>query len=133
MTSDPCPTVSRYPTPCFMVLCLDGPDAPQLRARDLDGHLHHVEKHWRRYVVAGPLREPGGEALVGSMLLVLGEDEADVMALMRHDPYMTNGQYMSVTVRHFTQSIGLFLGGKIWADADSIRHRAAGGPADAAS
>jgi uncharacterized protein YciI len=116
-----------------MVLCVDGPDAPALRARDLDGHLAHVERHWRRYVVAGPLREPGGQALVGSMLLVLGEDVADVMELMNQDPYMTNGQYASVTVRHFTQSIGLFVGGKIWTDADAIRHRAAGGPADGQS
>ncbi len=127
MNSDPCPTVARYPTACFMVLCLDGLNAAALRARDLDGHLAHVEKHWRRYVVAGPLRAPGGEALVGSMLLVLGEDEADVMALMMQDPYMTNGQYASVSVRHLTQSIGLFMGGKIWTDAEAIRSRAAGG------
>jgi uncharacterized protein YciI len=129
--TEPCPTVARGKTPCFVVVCLDGPEAAVLRARDLDGHLAHVEKHWRRYVTAGPLRQPGGEALIGSLFLVLGEHEADVMALMNLDPYMTNGQYASITLHHFTQSIGLFLGGKIWADADSIRHRAAGGPADA--
>jgi hypothetical protein len=111
-------------------MCWDGPDAAALRLRDLDGHLAHVEKHWRNYVIAGPMREPGGERLIGSLLLVLAEDEAAAWAICRGDPYFTNGQFAEVQVKHFTQSIGLAIGGKIWESADAIRARAAGGPAD---
>lgn len=128
--NDHAPTVPRSPKPCFAVIGWDGPDADRLRARDLEGHLAHVEKHWRRYVVAGPMREPGGERLIGSLLLVLAESAEDAWNLCRQDPYFTNGQFKSVEVKHFTQSIGLAIGGKIWENAQSIRALAAGGPPD---
>lgn len=124
------PTVPRSPTPCFAFMCWDGPDAAELRARDLDAHLAHVERHWRSYVVAGPMRDPGGEKLVGSLLLILAQTEDEAWSICRGDPYFTNGQFASVQVKHFTQSIGLAIGGKIWENADAIRARAAGGPAD---
>lgn len=132
MTSPPmsCPTVPRADSPCFLFLCWDGHGSGPLRSRDLDGHLAHVETHWTRYVIAGPLRAPGEEALVGSMFLVLAPDLEDAWALMRGDPYVTNGQYARIEARHFTQSIGRAIGGKIWESADAIRARAAGGPAD---
>jgi hypothetical protein len=127
---DEAPTVPRQVKPCFAVICWDGPDAEHLRARDLDGHLKHVERSWRRYVIAGPMREPGGEKLIGSLLLVLADSAEDALDVCRGDPYFTNGQFRSVEVRHFTQSIGLAIGGKIWDNADSIRARASGGPPD---
>lgn len=132
MSTPPCPVAPRAEQPTFLVLCYDGPGAAELRARDLDGHLAHVEAHWRRYVVAGPLREPGGEALIGSMFVVYGDTAEEVDALMRQDPYVTNGQYARIETLHFTQSIGRAVGGKIWPSADAIRHRAAGGPPDGA-
>lgn len=127
MTAPPPPTVARAPTPYWLFICHDGPEAPALRTRDLDGHLAHVEAHWTRYLVAGPLREPGADALNGSMFIVSAETVEDAWALMRADPYITNGQYARIDVRHVTASIGVAVGGKIWADAQSIRHRAAGG------
>jgi uncharacterized protein YciI len=106
----------------------DGPGAAELRLRDLDGHLAHVEKHWRRYVVAGPLRDPGGEALVGSLLLVRANSAEEAWSICKDDPYFTNGQFKSVDIKNFTQSIGTAIGGKIWDSADTLRARAAGGP-----
>lgn len=128
--NDDVPTVPRSPKPCFAVIGWDGPDAERLRRRDLDAHLAHVEKNWRRYVIAGPLREPGGEKLIGSLLLVLADSADDAWDLCRDDPYFSNGQFRSVEVKHFTQSIGLAIGGKIWESAQSIRARASGGPPD---
>jgi uncharacterized protein YciI len=109
-------------------MCWDGPDAAELRVRDLDGHLAHVEKHWRRYVIAGPMREPGGTRLIGSLLLILAETAEEAWSICEGDPYFTNGQFKSVDVKHFTQSIGTAIGGKIWDSADGLRTRAAGGP-----
>lgn len=128
MTHAACPTVARLEAPVFLVIGWDGPNSATLRQRDLDGHLQHVEAHWRAYLVAGPLREPGKEALVGSMFLVQAEDETSLKSLMDADPYFTNGQYERVEVRRFTASIGTWMGGKIWDNPDAIRHRAAGGP-----
>jgi uncharacterized protein len=122
------PHVPRLDRTCFLVVCRDGAGAAALRARHLDGHLEHVEANWTRYITAGPMREPGGEALVGSVFLVLGDSLDDAMRLMQGDPYVTCGLYASVEYKEFTNSIGLFLGGRIWESREAIRHRAAGGP-----
>ncbi len=122
------PHVARLPQPCFLVICRDGTDAASLRAGHLDGHLQHVEANWRRYVTAGPVREPGGEALVGSVFLVLADTLDEARRLMQADPYVTCGLYASIEYKEFTNSIGLFMGGRIWESREAIRHRAAGGP-----
>lgn len=126
MAEDPPPTVDRYDSPLFLVLCRDGPGSGVARAEKLDGHLRHVEDHWRRYVLAGPLREPGSQPLIGSYFLVRARDAEDARALMDGDPYVSSGMYASVEVLEATASIGLYLGGKIWASADAIRDKAAG-------
>ena len=74
------------------------------------------------------MREPGGEALVGSAFLVLADSLEDAKTLMEGDPYITCGMYETIDYKEFTNSIGLFIGGKIWESSDAIRHRAAGGP-----
>lgn len=124
------PFVSRLEQTCYLVICRDGPDSARPRATHLKGHLDHVEKYWTRYVTAGPIREPGGEALVGSVFLVLAKDIADAKALMEGDPYITCGMYETITYNEFSNSIGQFIGGKIWESAEAIAHRAAGGPTE---
>jgi uncharacterized protein YciI len=128
MQSDTPPTVPRAARACFVFACWDGPDSAARRVADLNGHLAHVERHWRRYVVAGPMRDPDGDVIVGSMFLVLADTVEDAWALMKGDPYIESGMYARIDVRHFTQAIGLAVGGKIWDSWDTIRDRAAGGP-----
>jgi len=122
---DLCPVVSRVHGGCFLVLCEDGPGAPGLRERDLAAHLEHVERHWRRYLAAGPLRTPSqsgpdGSRIIGSLFLVLATDETEARTLMAGDPYFANGQYHAVRFLEFTPAIGRWLGGKIWADIDTL-------------
>ena len=121
------PTAPRQVSPCFLFTCKDGPDSGPLRAEHLDGHLAHVEKHWQRYVVAGPIRNPGEKTLMGSVFLVFADTVDDAWALMKGDPYVTCGMYETVEVQDLTLSIGQFVGGKIWESAAAIRHLAAGG------
>ena len=122
------PHIDRLTTNCFLVVCHDGDNRDHLRVEHLEGHLLHVEKHWQRYVTAGPVREPEGERIVGSVFLVLADTVEEAKTLMAGDPYITCGLYETVDYKHFTNSIGQFLGGKIWKDVDSVRHRATGGP-----
>ena len=121
------PTVPRHPQTCYLVTCTDGPKAAALRVEHLDGHLAHVEAYWERYLTAGPMREPGGTDLVGSVFLVFGDTLDEVKALMEGDPYITCGMYDRVEYKELTLSVGQFIGGKIWESADAIRHRATGG------
>ena len=120
------PTVERYDSLLYLVICRDGPGSGTARAEKLDGHLRHVEVNWQRYVLAGPLRQPGSQPLIGSYFLVRATDEADARALMAGDPYVSSGMYATMEVLEATASIGLYLGGKIWESADAIRDRAAG-------
>ncbi|MGJ3230871.1 MAG: YciI family protein [Oceanicaulis sp.] len=125
-----CPTVKRPQTPCFLILAHDVEDlqtAACLRAEHLDGHLAHVETHWRRYVTAGPIRAPGEARIIGSSFLVLADNEADARVLMGGDPYFASGLYGRVEVYAQTLAIGDYLGGKTWESADAVRHLAAGG------
>ncbi len=124
------PFVKPLSQTCFLVTCTDGPDSAGPRLEHLAGHLEHVEKYWTRYITAGPVRDPGGEALVGSIFLVLADSLEDAQDLMNGDPYLTCGMYESVKYQVFSNSIGQYIGGKIWESTDAIRHRAAGGPTD---
>ncbi|MEL6826172.1 MAG: YciI family protein [Pseudomonadota bacterium] len=123
------PHVPRLDQACYLVICRDGSGSAEPRATHLKGHLDHVEKYWTRYVTAGPIREPGGDALVGSIFLVLADDLDSAKALMEGDPYITCGMYETITYHEFSNSIGQYIGGKIWESAEAIAHRAAGGPA----
>jgi uncharacterized protein YciI len=122
------PHVPRLEQTCYLIICRDGPTASELRVTHLEGHMRHVEKHWRRYISAGPIREPGGDALVGSVFLLLADSLEDAQTVMNGDPYISCGMYETIEYKEFTNSIGQYMGGKIWESIDAIRHRATGGP-----
>ena len=121
-------TAPRLEQPCFLVICRDGGNKAEPRTRHLKGHLDHVEANWERYVTAGPVRIPGEEPLVGSVFLVVADTLNEAKALMDGDPYVSSGMYASIEYLEFTNSIGRFIGGKIWDSAEAIADRAAGGP-----
>jgi len=125
--SEPPPHVAKDPTPVFLFVCKDGPNAPAARVARLTGHLAHVEANWRHYIVAGPMRRPGETAISGSCFLVRADDVDQAWSVMRDDPYITSDLYAEIEVTDVTPSIGLWVGGKIWADAASIADRATGG------
>lgn len=128
--SNPPPFVPRPAKKCYLVTCLDKPETAHLRSEHLAGHLEHVEKNWQRYLTAGPIRNPGEEPLIGSIFLVFADSLSECKNLMDGDPYLTCGMYETVTYNELTNSIGQFLGGKIWENVESLAHRAAGGPSD---
>lgn len=119
-----CPTVDRVPGQAFLVLAFDAPGSGEKREQALDGHLLHIERHVDRYLAAGPLREPGGESLIGSFFLVVAEDEADAMNLLNQDPYLQCGLYGETRVLCTTPAAGRWMGGVIWDSADDLRGRA---------
>ena len=115
------PTVDRVPGQAFLVLAFDAEGSAEKREQDLDGHLRHIEKNLERYLAAGPLREPGGESLIGSFFLVTAENEDDAMHLLNGDPYMQSQMYGEVRVMSATPAAGRWMGGVIWNSADDLR------------
>jgi uncharacterized protein YciI len=125
------PVVPRPAQTCFAFTCFDGPEAPSLRVRDLEGHLAHIEANWERYLIAGPARDPEQPTINGSILLVFADSLDEAWSLMRGDPYFNNGQFARIDVRQFSPAVGLAIGGKTWTDVESVRPLAAGDVASA--
>ncbi|MGI9263260.1 MAG: YciI family protein [Woeseiaceae bacterium] len=118
------PTVDRVPGQSFLVLAFDAEGSAETREQALDGHLEYMEKHCDRYLVAGPLREPGGSSLIGSFFLLIADDEADARQFLSGDPYMQSEMYAEVKIMSATPAAGRWMGGVIWDSAESIRGRA---------
>jgi hypothetical protein len=118
------PTVPRIDSEVFLVICYDGEGSAEIRERELDGHLEYVEKHTDQYLVAGPLREPGTDPLVGSFFLVAADNADEARSIVSADPYVKSGMYREIVVKTAVPAGGRFMGGVIWESADAIRGKA---------
>ncbi len=115
------PTVPRIDGPVFLVLAYDGPGSAAVRDEELEAHLDYVEHNHERYLVCGPLRNPGEEPLIGSFFLVQADTAEDAEALVAGDPYVRSGMYADIRVHEATAAGGRFMGGVIWESAEAIR------------
>lgn len=115
------PTVDRIDGEIFLVFAFDGGGSAEIRDRELDGHLAYVEQRCNEYLVCGPLREPGGPALIGSFFLVVADSEQAARELIGGDPYVQSGMYADIRVLSATAAGGRFMGGVIWESAEAIR------------
>ena len=118
------PTVPRIDSDVFLVVCHDGENSAALRQEHLDGHLEYVERNIDRYLVAGPLRAPGTEPLIGSFFLVAAKNADRAREIVAGDPYVKSGMYREVIVHTAVPAAGSLLGGVIWESADAVRDRA---------
>ncbi len=115
------PTVPRIDGTVFLVLAWDGPGSAATRDEALEGHLEYVEQHHEKYLVCGPLRNPGEDALVGSFFLVNADSAEEAEALVSGDPYVQSGMYAEIRVQEAVAAGGRFMGGVIWESAEAIR------------
>ena len=106
------------------MLCYDDDGAAEPRQSELDGHLEYVEKHSSDYLVAGPLKAPGEQPIVGSFFLVAAADADTARSIVAGDPYVQSGMYREIIVHEAVPAGGRFMGGVIWESADSVRDRA---------
>ena len=118
------PTVARVEEEVYLILAYDAEDTAGIRDRELAGHLDYVERNCDHYLVAGPLRDPGAESLIGSFFLVAAKDADAAEALVAGDPYVSSGLYRELIVHVAVPAVGRFMGGVIWESADEVRGRA---------
>ena len=118
------PTVPCIDSEVFLVLCYDDEGSAEIRERELDGHLEYVEKHTDQYLVAGPLREPGAEPLIGSFFLVAAGNADEARAVVSSAPYVKSGMYREIIVHAAVPAGGRFMGGVIWESAEALRGKA---------
>ncbi|MDX1515737.1 MAG: YciI family protein [Woeseiaceae bacterium] len=115
------PTVTRLDDDVYLVIGYDVDGGEEIRDRALVAHLEYVEQQCDRYLVAGPLRNPGEDALIGSFFLVAANDGDEARAIVSGDPYVKNGLYRELIVHSATPAVGRLLGGVIWDSAQSLR------------
>ena len=115
------PTVPRIDGTVFLVLAYDGPGSAEVRDRELEGHLDYVEQNVERYLVCGPLRNPGEAPLIGSFFLVNAGTAEEARAVVSGDPYVKSGMYAEILVLEATPAAGRLMGGVIWESAEGVR------------
>lgn len=98
----------------IVVIARDAPGSAAPRQAQLAAHLAHVETVIDRILVAGPLRDPAGGAIVGSLLVLDVADEAAARAFMAADPYHAAGVWSSLECTVFSGAAGTWVGGVTW-------------------
>jgi len=82
----------------FVALSRDRSDGLETRLANRLVHLEFLKAHRDHIKVGGPLLAPDGERMIGSMLIVEAENEAEARALLAEDPYAKAGLFQNVEV-----------------------------------
>jgi len=77
----------------FIATCTDRPNSQALR----------------RVRAGGALLTQDQKSVVGSLLILQGENEAEILELLAADPYAHVGLFASVEVRPWRQAVGIPL------------------------
>lgn len=93
----------------FCFFCRDGEQGAMFREHLYDELLAHFEQHGDHFAVAGPLYK--GDDIVGSLLVIKAEDEAEARQRLEAIPYYERGVWQSIRADRFTPLFG------DWADA----------------
>jgi uncharacterized protein YciI len=105
---------SRFPGTGIAVSCIDGPDAPRIRAAAMKAHLQYIDTVLDEINLAGPLYDSSGTVGQGSIYVLRTTDLARARAIVEGDPLFKAGAFASVTYQRFLPAAGHYTGGKIW-------------------
>jgi uncharacterized protein YciI len=83
----------------YAIICIDRPDAGDMRAANRPAHLEFIEAQSARVVAAGPFRDEITGAPTGSLLIVRADSLADAQSFAALDPYARAGLFASVDIR----------------------------------
>lgn len=95
----------------FVATCTDKPDSLPLRLDTRPAHLNYLSGLGARIRAGGALLTADQKSVVGSMLIMEGESEAEIVALLADDPYAKAGLFASVDVKPWRQAVGVALAG----------------------
>ncbi len=90
----------------FLVTCVDSPHSLEKRLANRSAHLAYLGALGAKLKIGGAILSDDLMAPVGSMLILEGESEAEIQAILAADPYTVAGLWESVTVRPWLQAVG---------------------------
>lgn len=91
--------------PLFVLMCLDKPDALELRMATRERHLAYVGDNAEKVKVAGPMFDDTGQ-MAGSFFILDVADKAAAEAFNAADPYTQAGVFGTITLRPFKATFG---------------------------
>jgi uncharacterized protein len=90
----------------FLVTGVDSPDSLDKRLANRWAHIAYLNALGAKLKIGGAILSDDLMAPVGSMLILEGESEAEIQAILAEDPYTVAGLWESVTVRPWLQAVG---------------------------
>ena len=93
----------------FVATCTDKPDSNALRLETRPAHLAYLNGLGSKVKAGGALLSPDRKTVLGSLLILEGDDEAEIEAMLAQDPYAQAGLFASVDVKPWRQAVGVPL------------------------
>jgi uncharacterized protein YciI len=94
----------------FVATCTDKPDSSALRLENRPAHLNYLNGLGAKVKAGGALLSYDRASVLGSMLILEGDDQAEIAALLAEDPYARAGLFASIDVKPWRQAVGVPLG-----------------------
>ncbi len=94
----------------FVATCTDKPDSSALRLDTRPAHLAYLNGLGAKVKAGGALLSADRADVIGSMLILEGDDQAAIAAMLADDPYAKAGLFASVDVKPWRQAVGVPLG-----------------------
>jgi len=88
----------------FIVQFEDKPDMGELRGKLLAEHVAFLDSKKDHVLVPGSMREVPTDRPIGGLWIVDANDEADVRAIFKDDPFWTNGMRASVRINRWVKA-----------------------------
>lgn len=88
----------------FTFYCRDGENGAVFREHSREALLKYFQEHGSEFVVAGPLVK--GEQVVGSLLIIKADDEAQARARLEAIPYFAVGVWQSIRADEYQPLFG---------------------------
>ncbi len=85
----------------FVLYCVDKPGHGQVRADNRPAHLDYLKSKLDSIVIAGPMTNDAGDAVLGSMLVIEAADRAEAEAFAAGDPYAKAGLFDKVEIKAY--------------------------------
>ena len=91
--------------PLFVLYAKDKPDSLERRLEHYAAHRAFIEAQDElsnvTVIMSGPLQTDGGEAMIGSMLLIEAPNREEVDQFIAKDPFMRAGVWGDVSIARF--------------------------------
>ncbi|MDE3176992.1 MAG: YciI family protein [Pseudomonadota bacterium] len=93
----------------FVATCTDKPESNALRLEARPAHLAYLKGLSTKVKAGGALLSPDRKTVLGSLLIIDAENEAEIEAMLAQDPYAQAGLFASVDIKPWRQAVGVPL------------------------